>query len=1193
MNLNIFNTANLFESTTYLFQQLGITTNSNTSEALPVKELLRKHYKDNDTFRAAEKAYFIGIIDDTVFKATGMFDVNYSYKEAIEQGDKNYDGLMIFALELKKQPTRAEISELTRAFNRISQRMPVALLMKYSLVNEAVFSIAISERFKYKQNWRLGEKAGKVIILRDIQSINTHTGHLRILQDLVKPVGVTTYSQLHEHWLQVLDVSTLNKHFFQELANWYFWSMDNVQFPDDLEKKKNVRNAVNLIRLVTRIIFIWFIKEKQLVPTSLFRRDVLQNILKDFNKNKKSRNYYTAILQNLFFGTLNQKMNERKFAKDGDLKTNRVEYGVKNLFRYADLFTISEKEVLAMFKDIPFLNGGLFDCLDKPNAENKTMYVDGFSRNPKKQPNIPDYIFFGEEVEVDLNEIYGTQGKRHKTKGLINILNSYKFTVAENTPIEEEIALDPELLGKVFENLLASYNPETQSTARRQTGSFYTPREIVNYMVDESLLEYLKQNIKNKGKDFEDGLMELFSYSENPNPFNAQETQDLIEVINDCKILDPACGSGAFPMGILHKMVHILQKLDPDNQRWKELQRKKAIEATEEAFKIGDKEKRGRLLAQISDVFENNASDYGRKLYLVENCIYGIDIQPIAVQIAKLRFFISLVIDQKVDKQKENFGIRSLPNLETKFVAADTLVGLEKQQATLRNPKIEIKEDDLKALRHKYFTANTRKEKVSLQNQDKELRLQIAQMLEDDGWQTAVAKQIAAFDPYDQNLSSKWFDSEWMFGLKSEFDVIIGNPPYHQLSKDPSVPDKYKNYLKSRFNTSGGRLNTFIFFTHIGIELLKKKGVITYIIPNTILTQEYYKDTRKLLLEKTVLSKIVSYDKLPFENAVVENVTFFAIKDSIADYPIQHYYDFLQKVEFHAKKNKADFLKSNIYAFNFRANALTEIIKNETILLSDICTINQAIALKGDKSLSLRDSNLKGKFYKLLDGRNINKYSIDWDGVYLDYNLDRIHSCKTKDIFTTKEKLFFRRVSTKLVFCYDNEQYFALNTLVVVNLVKPKDFSIKYLLGILNSTLLNYYYFNEHKSTKKVFSEIQARSVGELPVKKADPVHQRLISLIADYIMLLKNKKRDTFFLERLIDSIVYELYLPDLVVKHRADVLKYLPNLPQFIDKEDETNLKRSERIIKEYSDPSHPVSAAIQRLLTIDEIKVIESLK
>lgn len=868
MNLNIFNTANLFEAATNLFQQLNIKLNSNTAEPLTTKDILKHHYKDSDTFEAIDKTYFLGIIDDSVFTATGMFDNNYSYKEAIEQGDKNYNGLMLFALELKKQPTRAEISELTRAFNRTSQKMPVALVLKYpptSLLegDEVLISISLSERFKYKQNWRQGEKAGKVIILRDIQTQNTHAGHIRILQDLVKPVGVTNYEQLHQHWLQVLDVNILNKKFFQDLANWYFWAMKEVSFPDDLEEKEEVRNATNLIRLITRVIFIWFLKEKHLVPASLFHKDSIANLLKDFNKNPQSHNYYNAILQNLFFGTLNQKIEERKFVREGDFQTNREEYGVKNLFRYADLFTRSEQEIIQLFKDVPFLNGGLFDCLDKPNDEAKIEYVDGFSRNTKKKAIVPDYIFFAEEKEVDLNEVYGTKNKRYTSQGLINILESYKFTVAENTPIEEEIALDPELLGKVFENLLASYNPETQTTARKQTGSFYTPREIVNYMVDESLLEYIKQNVKNNSKDFEIRLRDVFSYSEKPNPFNESETKDIIEAINNCKILDPACGSGAFPMGILHKMVHILQKLDPENKYWKDLQRKKAIEETEAAFKIGNKEERAKLLAEINDVFEDNASDYGRKLYLIENCIYGIDIQPIAVQIAKLRFFISLVIDQKVNESKENRGIRSLPNLEAKFVAANALIGLDKpEQLSLRNPEIDSKEMELKDLRHKYFTANTRRDKLDLQRKDKELRKKIADLLKNGGWQSKVAEQVASFDPYDQNHFAEWFDPEWMFGMTNGFDIVIGNPPYVSTK---GVNEEYKKILENQYGFADDLYNHFYFK---GIQLLKENGVLTYISSKTFWTIQTKKNLRELLLENKLLQLVDTAN--PFSSAMVD-----------------------------------------------------------------------------------------------------------------------------------------------------------------------------------------------------------------------------------------------------------------------------------------------------------------------------------
>jgi hypothetical protein len=1183
MNLNIFNTTNLFEAATNLFQQLNIKLNSNTAEPLPSKDILKHHYKDNDTFKAIDKTYFIGIIDDSVFKATGMFDINYSYKEAIEQGDKNYNGLMLFALELKRQPTRTEISELTRTFNRTSQKLPVALVLKYTVAKEAVFSIALSERFKYLQNWRQGEKAGKVIILRDIYTQNTHAGHTRILQDLVKPVGVSTYEQLHQRWLQVLDVSILNRKFFQDLSNWYFSAMNEVSFPDDLEKKEEVRNATNLIRLITRIIFIWFIKEKQLVPASLFRKEFVAGILKDFNKNKKSQNYYNAILQNLFFGTLNQKMEERKFAKEGDIRTNREEYGVKNLFRYADLFIIPENEVLTLFKDVPFLNGGLFDCLDKPNDDGKIEYVDGFSRNAKKQASVPDYIFFGEEKEVDLNEVYGTKNKRYSSRGLINLLESYKFTVAENTPIEEEIALDPELLGKVFENLLASYNPETQTTARKQTGSFYTPREIVNYMVDESLLEYIKQNVKNDSKDFETGLRDVFSYSENPNPFSEAETKDLIEAIDNCKILDPACGSGAFPMGILHKMVHILQKLDPENKLWKDLQRKKAIEETEAVFNIGDKEERAKRLAEINDVFENNASDYGRKLYLIENCIYGIDIQPIAVQIAKLRFFISLVIDQKVNKSKENFGVRSLPNLETKFVAANTLIGLDKpQQTLLRNPDIVVKENELKELRHKYFTANTRKEKIALQKQDKKLRLEIAKMLENDGWETKVAKQIVAFDPYDQNTFANWFDPEWMFGLTTGFEIVIGNPPYVNTKR--GIDLKEKEYFKKRYKTASRQFDIFCLFIENALMI---GTIVSYIVPKPIINNENYIVCRKLLLDSGLKSVIIGSDI--FESAGVESCIFVSSKKHIDNISVSKYEnnEFIYKwLTSKAISKELPFEMINTELDSVELKIIKSIQSNHRTFDKVISLTRGIEAGKNDECIT--ESKTK---HKLLRGEDVTKYKISFENLYIKYDKTDLSKFKPLSIYENN-KILIRRVGNELVAAFDSESHLTLNTLYNCKAIENNT-NLLYVLGIINSTLMRNWFKKLFVLTDKLFPYVRVSQLNYIPLNLSSDFEKPVEYFVKCNIISINNHSQFTSLFERLIDALVYELYLPEEIKAGGAEVLKHLTNLPELKEGEDEKNLKIIEKVYKELSDPKHPISASLLKLLTIEEVNIIEGRK
>ncbi|HQN72493.1 MAG TPA: hypothetical protein PLB16_03700, partial [bacterium] len=769
MKLSSFKTG-LVEGIRNLFNDLNIPVNPITELKESPENILKETFNpENESFKLIEAVYPYGLVDDGAFE--NVRDIK------LDDIREKYEAIAVFGVKLKKRennllPTRKIFADITRAFNREFKYTPVIIVFKY----QDFITIASSERSEYIQKWREGEKVGKITLLRDINIENTHTGHLKILEGLKIPVNgknaINSFVSLHKHWQEVFDVSILNKKFYKELSNWYFWAMDKVEFPDDAEKREDIRNATNLIRLITRIIFIWFIKEKNLVPEKLFSKDEVNDIITDFNKNKKSGNYYRAILQNLFFGTLNQKMGERKFAKDGgheDRETNREEYGVKTLWRYGSLFKISQQEAEKLFKDIPFLNGGLFDCLDKENEKNRTIYVDGFSRNPEKQAFVPDYLFFGEETEVDLNEIYGTKNKKYCAEGLINILNSYKFTIAENTPTEEDVALDPELLGKVFENLLASYNPETKTTARKQTGSFYTPREIVNYMVDESLIAYLKTKLDDETEETDQLLHRLFKHNDDQ-PFEDKQTVlRIIRAFDEIKILDPAVGSGAFPMGVLNKVVHVLSKLDinKDDSEWQELQLKKVDRKMAETTDRAELKELDKLRDDIIKAFTDNEADYPRKLYLIENCIYGVDIQPIAIQICKLRFFISLIVDQKVDRRKDNHGIRPLPNLETKFVAANTLIGLEKpDQAGLSDIFIEQDKKKLLKVRHEHFSAKTRTEKLNCIKKDKEIRKQIAKVLIDNYYKATDANKIADFDLYDQNKSSDWFDPEWMFGIK-------------------------------------------------------------------------------------------------------------------------------------------------------------------------------------------------------------------------------------------------------------------------------------------------------------------------------------------------------------------------------------------------------------------------------------------
>ncbi len=928
MNLQYFIDQDFYLSVKKFFEDLNIPIHYITEQPASAKEIISNTYKPNNpAHQLIDDVYFLGMVDDRAFNnQPSIIDNNQLKKE-------DYDGLLIFGVTIDRQdgklPTRGQMAEITRAFNREFNYTPVVIVFKYGLY----ISFSNCERTPYKQKWREGEKAGKVSLLKDIDTLNTHTGHLKILQNLAIPTtgkkAVTTFDDLYNYWQEVFSVALLSKRFYQDLSNWYFWALKHVEFPDDAEKDREVRNATSVIRLITRLMFVWFLKEKNLVPDVLFDKDELDEHLnyKDYHDST----YYKAILQNLFFATLNTKM------KKDDPKSRKFvnrQYGIQEFYRYERFFK-NKNKALKLFETIPFLNGGLFENLDKNIAQPNEIRIDCFSNRPvhEKRLKVPDFLFFGAEDQIDLSDVYGSKKRKNETvRGIIHILNSYKFTIAENTPIEEEIALDPELLGKVFENLLASYNPETRTTARKQTGSFYTPREIVNYMVDESLIAYLEGKLielyekesgfitetppfqkimfgkqkpiqtkiapseskipANVKKEINDKLHHLLSYSMEDHLFSKKEVKAIINALDKSKILDPACGSGAFPMGILHKMVHILSRLDPQNRQWKQRQVENQTRGIKKDISYAEKIKDDRArqkaldeleerLATINDAFDTNELDFGRKLYLIENCIFGVDIQPIAVQIAKLRFFISLIVDQIVDENKENLGIIPLPNLETKFVAANTLMGIEKGLGNLFELKIKEKEKELANVRQRHFSARTPNTKAKYREKDAQLRAELAQLLIVSGdFGTGVAEQLAQWDPYDQNASAGFFDREWMFGVKDGFDVVIGNPPY---IKEYTFRDAFDGIRSSPYYQ--GKMDLWYLFACHNLDLLKKeKGVLTFIATNNWVTNYGASKMRnKIIKDATILNLLDFGSYMIFEHSDIQTMIMIFRNDSRSD----------------------------------------------------------------------------------------------------------------------------------------------------------------------------------------------------------------------------------------------------------------------------------------------------------------------
>ena len=468
------------------------------------------------------------------------------------------------------------------------------------------------------------------------------------------------------------------------------------------------------------------------------------------------------------------------FEIDGLSATEYYEKKIKLLF-FSTLNTdISDRKHLDYIT--PYLNGGLFE--------------------PKENDFIGETINFPQDY----------------FKNLFDRFNEFNFTTDESSADFEVIAVDPEMLGQVFENLLASQNEDTGQSARKLSGAFYTPRDIVAFICKESLREYLYNKVGNRV--FNQGIDLLIDYSDAE--FLARKstsgadlwginskniTKTILEALDSYKVLDPACGSGAFPMGMIQLLVRTYERL------------LKSFDA------------------------------YELKLSIIENNIFGVDIEPMAIEISRLRAWLSVIIDEP-DKSK----IQPLPNLDFKFVCANSLISLSQDDDNIFDDQdLDLKLSDI---RQKYFNARIKSSKDNWQKKYYELTTGKIQL-----WESVRSEQLKSFDPFIVKKPASFFDSYFMFGVH-KFDAIIGNPPYVGTKKR-STADKIA--LENEFGFADDLYSHFFFK---GIELLEEGGSLTYITSKSFWTIQSKKNLRDLLLSNTI--NYIFDTANPFESAMVD-----------------------------------------------------------------------------------------------------------------------------------------------------------------------------------------------------------------------------------------------------------------------------------------------------------------------------------
>lgn len=468
-------------------------------------------------------------------------------------------------------------------------------------------------------------------------------------------------------------------------------------------------------------------------------------------------NYYDQKLKTLFFKTLNTEISNRA---NGDLLT-------------------------------PYLNGGLFE------AKDNDFYDEVL--------NFPDNFF----------------------SRLYSHFDEFNFTTDESSADFELMAVDPEMLGQVFESLLATQIDE-DTNERNNTGSFYTPREIVGYMVKETLRQYLYSKIDEIQHSGIDELLDLSdsqwidrksTSSTDIWGVNSKKVISEIKVaLDNFKVIDPAVGSGAFPMGMLQQLLKTYERI------------------------------------------ETRFDSYKLKLSIIENNIFGIDIQPMAVEISRLRAWLSVIVDQD---DKEN--IKPLPNLEFKFIAANSLVNLAPgQDNVFQDPKID---GTLQNLRNKYFSAKKVHTKKNYQDKYYKLTMGQADMFDDER-----TFQLKSFDPFKNRVSADFFDPHIMFGVTEGFDAVIGNPPYIHFEKmNKTMRDFYKrNSNDLGFETYTARGDIYTLFYEKGVQLLSKGGILAYITSNKWMRTGYGEKLRDFFIKKTNPITLIDLGFGIFESATVD-----------------------------------------------------------------------------------------------------------------------------------------------------------------------------------------------------------------------------------------------------------------------------------------------------------------------------------
>jgi len=974
---------------------------------------------------------------------------------------------------------------------------------------------------------------------------SSHTAQSCFVDILISDIHNLKLNEIEE----AFSIEKVTKEFFEKYRNLFFQVKDalgEIVKKDEETRQEFQEKGVNIVdfskKLLGQIVFLYFLQKKGWFGVKKGQKWGLgsKHFLRELFEKKHCdyKNFFNNVLEPLFYEALR---NDRSYED-----------------HYFSYFNCK----------IPFLNGGLFDPINDYDWAKTDILL-------------PDTLFS--------NQIKTKEGDIGK--GILDVFDRYNFTVKEDEPLEKEVAVDPEMLGKVFENLL-------EVKDRKSKGTYYTPREIVHYMCQQSLINYLytevyskkenrtkEENIQMKllgkpdpiqqnliiEKDSNINIEKLIKYGdttiENDNhvvtngeetktysfklPENIRKNAEIIdEALKNIRVCDPAIGSGAFPVGMMNEIIRARNVLT------------------------------SYLSLRETEATKQSRTMYNFKRHAIQNCLYGVDIDPGAVEIAKLRLWLSLIVDEE-DINK----INPLPNLDYKIMQGNSLISefmgidLDKNKESDESQlsftdeikglydRLKIRKDELlnqsdvgkkKILKNEIENLIIKIFEIKLQEQKSDYFKKIRKI--EEKWERHPVKEQREkeinreknilfrktkfnLDEVEKQLRQytsnqkirpffpwKLYFSE-IFQEKDGFDVVIANPPYIVLPK---------NYFDKTYRFLKGNNNTYVAFLESALKHINDSGVTSYIIPTTWLAGNNFKDLRKYFLSNKLVQQIIQLPYDIFEKAYVDNLILILTGLKFKNEQVSTF-------KFKIKDDVRNNIKYDIFFINEWMKDSEYVIYLNKKLIQILSKYRNVKSIKLRNIADIQRGTLPPKQNELHNYSKNNKQFIPWfDGQVYRYFIKEGNSFnviyknlkenKPLELFTC-EKLFGRQLISRkfrMQFSYFNKTAaFKKNLYAIYNL--QKRFRYFYILALLNSTFYSYVQVNINTSGQRddypSFSLYDYRNflIPDLPIKDQTPYINFVIKILhlTQSENYLQNTQKQTKVknLEEEIDQLIYKLY--------------------------------------------------------------------